>query len=140
MGRERALLSGGDALTIRLVFTVTLTVSAGLLFWIQPMFAKMVLPMLGGAPSVWNTAMVFFQASLLAGYAYAHFSTRHLDLRHQSLLHLGVMVVAFAALPIGVAAGWTPPTTTTPVGWLLALLTVSIGLPFFAVSATATLL
>jgi hypothetical protein len=125
---------------IQWVFTMTLTLSAGLLFWVQPMFAKMVLPMLGGAPAVWNTSMVFFQASLLAGYAYAHFSTRHLDLRYQSLLHLIVLAFAFLALPIGVAAGWSPPTSTTPVGWLLALLTVSIGLPFFAVSATAPLL
>ena len=125
---------------IQWVFTMTLTLSAGLLFWVQPMFAKMVLPMLGGAPAVWNTSMVFFQASLLAGYAYAHFSTRHLELRYQSLLHVVLLALAFLALPIGVATGWSPPTSTTPVGWLLALMTVSIGLPFFAVSATAPLL
>jgi hypothetical protein len=125
---------------IQLVFTITLTLSAGLLFWVQPMFAKMVLPMLGGAPAVWNTSMVFFQASLLTGYAYAHYSTRYLDLRYQSLLHVIVLAFAFLALPISVATGWSPPTSTTPVGWLLALLTVSIGLPFFAVSATAPLL
>lgn len=133
-------LPASQSRMIQLVFTMTLTLSAGLLFWIQPMFAKMVLPMLGGAPAVWNTSMVFFQASLLAGYAYAHYSTRHLDLRYQSLLHVIVLAIAFLALPIGVATGWSPPTSTTPVGWLLALLTVSIGLPFFAVSATAPLL
>lgn len=140
MKNEQPLLPAGQAKTLQLVFTLTLTLSAGLLFWIQPMFAKMVLPMLGGAPAVWNTSMVFFQVSLLAGYAYAHYSTRYLDLRHQSLLHLVILTSAFLALPVSVASGWSPPTTTTPVGWLLALLAVSIGLPFFAVSATAPLL
>jgi hypothetical protein len=125
---------------LELVFTFTLATSAILLFWIQPMFAKMVLPLLGGTPAVWNTAMVFYQACLLAGYAYAHFSTRYLDVRKQSLLHLGVLLVAFTTLPIGVAVGWTPPTDSTPVLWLIALFLVSIGLPFFALSATAPLL
>ena len=125
---------------LELVFTFTLAVSAILLFWIQPMFAKMVLPLLGGTPAVWNTAMVFYQACLLAGYAYAHFSTRYLDVRKQSLLHLGVLLVALTTLPIGVAVGWTPPTDSTPVLWLIALFLVSIGMPFFALSATAPLL
>jgi len=137
---QEALVATAPDRTIQLVFTITLALSAGLLFWIQPLFAKMVLPLLGGTPSVWNTAMVFFQASLLAGYAYAHFSTRLLDLRRQSLLHLAILASAIAVLPISVAAGWTPPTATTPVFWLLALLAVSIGLPFFAVAATAPLL
>ncbi len=125
---------------LELVFTFTLAMSAILLFWIQPMFAKMVLPLLGGTPAVWNTAMVFYQACLFAGYAYAHFSTRYLDVRKQSLLHLGVLLIAFTTLPIGVAVGWTPPTDSTPVLWLIALFLVSIGLPFFALSATAPLL
>jgi len=140
MNENQIQLPAIQSRLIQLVFTITLTLSAGLLFWVQPMFAKMVLPMLGGAPAVWNTSMVFFQASLLAGYAYAHYSTRHLDLRYQSLLHVIVLAFAFLALPIGVATGWSPPTSTTPVGWLLALLAASIGLPVFAVSATAPLL
>lgn len=140
MNENPPRLSATQSRLIQVTFTITLTLSASLLFWVQPMFAKMVLPLLGGAPAVWNTSMVFFQASLLAGYAYAHYSTRHLDLRYQSLLHVAVLACAFLALPIGVAAGWSPPTSTTPVGWLLALFTVSIGLPFFAVSATAPLL
>ena len=120
MNENPPRLSATQSRLIQVTFTITLTLSASLLFWVQPMFAKMVLPLLGGAPAVWNTSMVFFQASLLAGYAYAHYSTRHLDLRYQSLLHVAVLACAFLALPIGVAAGWSPPTSTTPVGWLLS--------------------
>ncbi len=121
-------------------FAVTLFLSALLLFWVQPMFTKMVLPMLGGVPAVWNTAMLFFQTALLAGYAYAHLSARFLALRWQVILHLGLLALAATALPIAVAPGWTPPTEGMPVGWLIGLFGVSVGLPFFAVSATAPLL
>jgi len=122
------------------LFAATLFVSASLLFWIQPLFAKMVLPLLGGSPSVWNTAMVFFQAVLLAGYSYAHLLIRQCGQRSQILLHLGVLAVAALALPVGVAHGWRPDLGTPPTLWLLGLLGVSIGAPFFAVSATAPLL
>lgn len=125
---------------IQFVFTGTIALSAVLLFWVQPMFAKMVLPLLGGAPAVWNTSMVFFQAVLLAGYGYAHYSTQLLDVRRQSVLHLFLCVSAFVALPIAVATDWSPPTEATPVVWLITLLAVSIGLPFFVLSATAPLL
>jgi len=125
---------------IQFVFTATLALSAALLFSVQPMFAKMVLPLLGGSPAVWNTSMVFFQAALLAGYAYAHYSTQLLDVRRQSILHLLLLVSAFVVLPIAVASDWSPPMEATPVVWLIAFLTVSIGLPFFALSATAPLL
>ena len=121
-------------------FAVTLFLSALLLFWVQPMFTKMVLPMLGGVPAVWNTAMLFFQTALLAGYAYAHLSARYLGLRWQVLLHVALLAVAAMALPIAVAPGWTPPTEGMPVAWLIGLFAVSVGLPFFAVSATAPLL
>ena len=122
------------------LFAGTLFVSATLLFWIQPLFAKMVLPLLGGSPSVWNTAMVFFQAVLLAGYAYAHLLSRRCGQRSQILLHLGVLAVAALALPIGVAHGWRPDAGTPPTLWLLGLLGASIGAPFFAVATTAPLL
>ena len=122
------------------LFAATLFVSASLLFWIQPLFAKMVLPLLGGAPSVWNTALVFFQAVLLAGYGYAHLLIRQCSQRSQIVLHLGVLAVAALALPIGVAHGWRPDSGTPPTLWLLGLLGASIGAPFFAVSATAPLL
>ena len=122
------------------LFAATLFVSASLVFWIQPLFAKMVLPLLGGAPAVWNTALVFFQAVLLAGYGYAHLLIRQCGQRSQILLHLGVLAVAALALPVGVAHGWRPDAGTPPTLWLLGLLGASIGAPFFAVSATAPLL
>ncbi len=122
------------------LYATTLFLSALLMFAVQPMFTRMVLPLLGGSPGVWNTAMVFFQAALLAGYAYAHVTTRLLGLRRQTGLHMVVLAAAFAVLPVSVAAGWTPPTEGAPVPWLIALFTVSVGLPFFAVSATAPLL
>jgi spermidine synthase len=121
------------------LFSTTLFLSALLLFWIQPMFAKMALPLLGGSPAVWNTAMLFFQGALLAGYGYAHLITRRLVQRWQLLLHLGVLGMACLALPIGLAA-WGAPPETTPTGWLLGLMAASIGMPFFALSANAPLL
>ncbi|HEY7140298.1 MAG TPA: fused MFS/spermidine synthase [Methylomirabilota bacterium] len=120
-----------------ILFGLTIFVGASLLFLVQPMFARMALPLLGGAPAVWNTAMVFYQAVLLAGYAYAHFSTRWLGPRRQAGLHLLVLVLPLVALPIALPHGWTPPGNASPIPWLLALLTVAVGLPFFAVSATS---
>lgn len=122
------------------LYALTLFLSAFLLFFVQPMFTKMVLPRLGGAPAVWNTAMVFFQATLLLGYAYAHLSARLLGLRRQALLHAAVLVVGLAPLPIAIGAGWTAPSGGYEVVWLIGLLGASVGLPFFAVSATAPLL
>jgi spermidine synthase len=122
------------------LFAITLFVSATLLFWVQPMFSRMVLPALGGSPAVWNTAMVFFQTALLVGYLYAHLISRWLGLRRQVALHLLLLALAALTLPIGVAAGWTPPTEGTPVIWLIGLLAWCLGLPFVVVSATAPLL
>ena len=107
------------------MFTATLFVSATLLFWVQPLFTKMVLPLLGGSPSVWNTALVFFQAVLLAGYGYAHVLIRRLGQRSQIILHLGVLAAAALALPVDIAQGWRPDSGTPPTIWLLALLAAS---------------
>ena len=137
---KRAATTAGVLPGILPAFAVTLFLSALLLFWVQPMFTKMVLPLLGGVPAVWNTAMLFFQTALLAGYAYAHLSSRFLGLRWQVILHVGLLALAAMALPIAVADGWTPPTEGMPVAWLIGLFAVSVGLPFFAVSATAPLL
>ena len=82
------------------LFAITLFWSAALLFWVEPMVGKLVLPQLGGAPAVWNTCMVFFQAMLLAGYAAAHWMTRRLSPRAQLTTHLALLVVALATLPI----------------------------------------
>ena len=122
------------------LYTATIFVSALLLFLVQPMFARMVLPLLGGSPAVWNTAMVFYQAALLAGYAYAHFGPRWLGVRKRAAIHAALMLAPLLVLPLTVPAGWTPPTETNPLLWLLALLSVAVGLPFFVVSATSPLL
>lgn len=122
------------------LFTLTLGLSALLLFWVQPLFARLTLPLLGGAPAVWITAMLFFQAALLAGYLYAHLSVRWLGMKRQSLLHGMVLLSAFAVLPIALPEDWAPPPGAMPVGWQLTLMAAGIGLPFFAVSATAPLL
>jgi tetratricopeptide (TPR) repeat protein len=121
-------------------FAATLFLSAALLFTVEPMFAKMVLPLLGGAPAVWNTCLVFYQAALLAGYLYAHLSFTWLGARRQAALHLVLLGLPWFVLPIGVAEGWLPPADAFPVPWLWMLLSVSVGLPFLVVSATAPVL
>src|SRR3954447_6660227 len=123
-----------------LLYGLTLFVSALLLFSIQPMFAKMVLPKLGGAPAVWSVAMVFFQTTLLAGYAYAHVLNRTLRSRRAAMLHLMLVGVTAIALPIAVAPGWSAPPPDGAALWLFGLFAASIGLPFFALSASAPLL
>ena len=125
---------------MQLFFALTLFVSATLLFVVQPMFAKIVLPLLGGSPAVWNTCMVFYQGSLLAGYLYAHFTTRWLGVRRQAGFHLVILCLPWLVLPVGMATAWTPPAEANPIPWLLLLLTASVGLPFFVVSASAPML
>jgi hypothetical protein len=122
------------------LFTGTTFVSALLLFSIQPMFAKMVLPVLGGSPSVWAVALCFFQGALLAGYCYAHLVIRLLGARNSGLIHLVVCILAFVVLPIGLPASWIEPPPGEPYLWQLGLFTVGVGLPFFAVAANAPLL
>ncbi len=131
-GRRGNLLVG--------LYALAILVSAALLFLVQPMFARMVLPLLGGSPAVWTTAVVFYQVVLLAGYAYAYVVTRWLPLRPQLLLHVGVLALPFAVLPSELPEGWEPPTTEQPIFWLLSLLAVGVGLPFFVVSSTGPLL
>ncbi len=122
------------------LFMVTIFLSSLLVFSVQPLFAKMVLPLLGGSPGVWNTAMLFFQIVLLLGYIYAHLTTRLLGVKWQAWLHVSVMSFVILLLPIGVAQGWTPPLEEAPVPWLIGLFAVSVGLPFFAVATNAPLL
>ena len=118
------------------VYTLTIFLSAFLLFGVQPMFTKMVMPVLGGTPAVWSVAMVFFQSVLLAGYAYAHGLTRWLDARAAAVVHLALMVVVLiAGLPIAFGQGWGTPPEHGQALWLIGVFTVSVGLPFFAVSA-----
>jgi hypothetical protein len=125
---------------ILVVYTLAIFVSALLLFSVQPLFTKMVLPRLGGSPAVWSVAMVFFQSLLLGGYAYAHFLTK---LRNRVLpvaVHLLLLVVALLTLPLSIASGWGEPPTSGYAFWLLGLFVVSIGLPFFALAANNPLL
>ena len=122
------------------LYGLTLFVSALLLFSIQPMFAKMVLPKLGGAPAVWSVAMVFFQTALLAGYAYAHLLNRVLWPRRAAMFHLLLIGITAMMLPIAIAPGWVAPPSNGTALWLFGLFAVSIGLPFFALSASAPLL
>lgn len=119
------------------LFVTTTFLGAGLLFLVQPMVAKMLLPVLGGTPDVWNTAMVFFQAVLLAGYAYAHLSTSRLGLRRQPLVQLVVLLVPLALLPVAVPAGWVPPQGVAPALWTLLALAVAVGTPFFVLSTSS---
>jgi len=126
-----------------LVYALTLFISALLLFLVQPLIGKLIVPLLGGFPSVWNTCLVFFQAMLLAGYAYAHYSSNRLGERRQAGLHL-VLVALIAVLVLlfrlEVFKGLVPAGDANPVPGLLLLLFAAAGLPFFAISATAPLL
>src|SRR5262245_51399948 len=121
-------------------FTATTFLSALLLFAIQPMFAKMVLPVLGGSPSVWSVSVFFFQAALLAGYLYAHLLINKAPSHLTGLIHLAVCLVAFVCLPIGMVRWLGDPPAGDPYLWQLGLFAASIGLPFMAVSANAPLL
>lgn len=123
------------------VFTLAVALSAFLLFSIQPMFTKIVLPTLGGSPGVWSVAMVFFQAMLLAGYGYAHVLTTRFAPRKAALVHVAVMlIVLVVALPIGLTTALGKPPADGATLWLLAVFTLSVGLPFFVVSAHGPLL
>ena len=125
---------------VLIVYTAAIFVSALLLFSVQPLFTKMVLPRLGGSPAVWSVAMVFFQSLLLAGYAYAHYLTQIRNRLVPVAIHLVLLVIALSSLPLSIAAGWGEPPTSGYAFWLLGLFTVSIGLPFFALAANNPLL
>src|SRR5262249_54583389 len=126
------------------LFTVTLFVSAFILFLVQPMIGALILPKLGGAPQVWNTCMVFFQSVLLAGYAYSHYVTTRLPFKKQLVVHgIVILLPSLVLIPLGGpfnVASWTPPAGTNPIFATLALLAFIVGLPFFAVSTSAPLL
>ena len=123
------------------VFTLTIALSAFLLFGVQPMFTKMVIPKLGGTPAVWSVAIVFFQAVLLAGYLYAHLLCRKLSLRGAVFVQLALTaIVAAAWLPIAFDPGWGRPPDQGQALWLIMVFAVSVGLPFFVVSANGPLL
>jgi hypothetical protein len=122
------------------VYTAAIFVSALLLFSVQPLFTKMVLPRLGGSPAVWSVAMVFFQSLLLAGYAYAHVLMRIRNRAIPVAVHLVLLALAFVTLPLGIASSFGEPPNSGYAFWLLGLFAVSIGLPFLALAANNPLL
>jgi hypothetical protein len=125
---------------ILIVYTAAIFTSALLLFSVQPLFTKMVLPRLGGSPAVWSVAMVFFQSLLLAGYAYAHLLMQARSRVIPVALHLALLGVALLTLPLSIASGWGEPPGSGYALWLLGLFAVSIGLPFFALAANNPML
>jgi len=125
---------------VLIVYTAAIFVSALLLFSVQPLFTKMVLPRLGGSPAVWSVAMVFFQSLLLGGYAYAHYLMQIRNRMIPVAIHLVLLVIALLTLPLSIAGGWGEPPTSGYAFWLLGLFAVSIGLPFFALAANNPLL
>jgi hypothetical protein len=134
-----ATASARAVLPLRPLFIATILLGSFLLFLIQPMFARAVLPLLGGSPSVWNTAMLFYQVTLLLGYLYAHL-VRNLPVGRQLLLHLSLFGLAALTLPVGVAQWLRGATDLPPVLWLLALMTASIGPVFLVTSSQAPLM
>jgi len=127
-----------SAVTARWIFLATILTGSFLLFLIQPMIARMALPRLGGAPAVWNSAMLVYQALLLGGYAYAHYLGRFTG-RQQAAIHLILFAIAALWLPIGLA-DILPPADAAPELWVPYLLALSIGPIFFAVAAQAPLM
>ena len=123
-----------------LLFALAIFTSASLVFVVQPMVTKLVLPMLGGSPAVWNTAMVFFQTALLAGYGYAHGLQKVGSIKTQVAIHLALLVAAALFLPLRINGWLGDPDPSAPVMWLLATLALSVGAPFAVLSATAPLL
>lgn len=121
------------------LFGLTVFASATLVFMVQPMAAKLLLPLMGGAPAVWNTSMAFFQGALLVGYAYAHLLQRAGTVRRQAIIHGGALLLAALVLPLRVHELLGPPTSDHPALWLLGALALMVGAPFAILSATAPL-
>ncbi len=121
-------------------FALTSLTSAALMFAVEPLVAKAMLPLLGGTPAVWVTCMAFFQAALLVGYLYVHLVTRWLGVRRQSLVHLVLLAMSFVALPLVLPVGWNPPEESNAVLWITGALVVIVGAPFVLLSATAPML
>ena len=123
-----------------LPYAVAIFLSAFLLFQVEPIIARYILPWFGGTPAVWTTCMLFFQVFLLVGYAYAHLLASHLSPRHQALVHLGLVVCSLVFLPITPGDGWKPDGTQNPMLAIILLLMVTIGVPFLLISASGPLL
>ncbi len=121
-------------------FALSMFASALLLFLVEPMVARMLLPLLGGTPAVWNTCLVFFQIVLLAGYLYAHAAMRWMGKRTQIAVHIAVVAAALLVLPVSISARDIPTGMENPAQWILITLAAVVGLPFFALSASTPIL
>jgi hypothetical protein len=124
-------------LAVTLLFSAASFLGAGLLFAVQPMVTRMLLPNLGGSPAAWNTAMVFFQSALLLGYVVAHVSIGRLGIRRHTVLQVGLLVAAAVTLPIALPAGWVAPAASGTELWTLGTLVVMVGAPFAVLSTTS---
>jgi hypothetical protein len=122
-----------------LLYALTIFLSAFLLFQVQPLISKYILPWFGGSPAVWTTCLLFFQTVLFAGYAYAHWSEHYLPSRWQTRIHLALIVIAFATLPIDPSDTWKPTDSAAPTARILLLLGACVGLPYFVLSTTGPL-
>jgi len=122
------------------VYALTIFIGAFLLFQVQPLIGKYILPWFGGGPGVWTTCMLFFQVALLAGYAYAHLISQRLQKRTQAIVHLCLVVTALALLPVTPSDSWKPRSGENPTLHIMLLLTATIGLPYFVLSSTGPLL
>ncbi len=141
MTETTAVPQGSKPSPIALLFAMAIFTSAALVFSVQPIMGRVLLPLLGGSPAVWNTSMVFFQAALLVGYGYAHLLQRVRSLKVQAGIHLGLLGLALISFwPLGLSELVGLPDTHRPIPWLLAALALSIGAPFAVLSATAPLL
>lgn len=121
-------------------FALCVFLGAYLLFQIEPLIGKSILPWFGGSPAVWTTCVLFFQLALLGGYAYAHLSLDRLQPTQQALLHIGLLALALITLPIAPSVNWKPDNSSNPTLYILLLLVATVGLPFFVLSATSPLL
>ena len=123
-----------------MIYAATIFLSSFLLFLVQPLIARLILPWFGGTAAVWTTCMLFFQTLLLAGYAYAHATNARLKPRHQAILHTVLLVAALATLPIAPGERWKPLGTEEPISAILLLLTATVGLPYLLLASTSPLL
>src|SRR5262249_32776273 len=125
---------------LEILYAVTVFLSAFLLFQIQPIAAKMILPWFGGSSAVWSTCMLFFQSMLLFGYLYAHWLQGRSSARSQALIHIALLALSLAALPVIADPSWKPSPADNPSLRILGLLLATAGLPYFLVCTTSSLL
>src|SRR6185503_7177724 len=125
---------------LMLPYALSIFTGAFLLFQVQPLIGKYILPWFGGGPGVWTTCLLFFQTLLLGGYAYAHFSSTKLTPKRQAIVHMVLLLLALALLPITPSESWKASVAGNPTWQILFLLTATIGLPYFVLSSTGPLM